>query len=782
MTVPARFCLLAWFAMCARLYAVDIDVSKLPPSATTQVDFSRDIRPILENDCLRCHGPEKAKSKFRLDNRESALKGGENGVDILPGKSAASPLIHYVARLVPDMEMPPNDKGAPLTPQQISLLRAWIDQGAAWDKGGASNDVEFSFAPVFGGTMITGDAQKFREQTWQATGVNGGLEKFELFERASPDTKVLVTGHVLRDDYKLQLDVDRNDFGFVHSGWEEYRKYFDDVGGFDPGLFPQAPNRGDDLHLDIGRAWIDLGLTAPDLPKMVLGYEFDYRQGDESSLEWGSVGANRDTARNILPDSTSVNEGVHIVKFDLDSEIDGVAIEERFRGEFYKLSTANSNTAYGQVPQVVNEGTTYFQGANTIRLSKKVNDWFFASGGYLFSKLNADSSVNMNAPSLLQQVSAPQITLERDSNVGNLNGLFGPLDGFTISTGLQAEWTDQNGIGPGTLDEETPPPVSNSVVPFEMASRYDETAVAENLSLRYSKIPFSAVYAEAHLQQEDISQYDQFSASQDILNKAVFIQHTDYHNQMSDLRTGFDTSPWRWVSLVGQFRRYQSDSQYDSGPLIQPVATAYPTFLLDRQIITDEVEAKLVLHLSPRFKTMLSYQYEADDYDVTTRPFATFGVPISPGGALTAGEGHSGIYSINSTWTPVSRLFLSTMFSYQASTLVTANAGDAAIAPYRGNTYTALVNGTYVLNQNTDLFAGFSLSDANYSEDNFAAGLPLGIEYQRRGVQVGVTRKFGKNISAKLQYRYDYYEEPSSGGSDNFRANSIFGVVTFLFW
>lgn len=774
--------LLLLFAMCLRLHAAEVDVSKLPPAAATQVDFGRDIRPILENNCLRCHGPEKAKSKFRLDNRESALKGGEGGVDILPGKSAASPLIHYAARLVPDMEMPPNDKGTPLTPQQISLLRAWIDQGAAWDKGAPGDNFEFSFAPVFGGTMVTGDAQKYREQTWEATGVNGGLEKFELFERTSPDTKVLVSGHVLRDDYKLSLDVDRNDFGFIHSGWEEYRKYFDDVGGFDPKFFPQAPNPGNDLHLDIGRAWIDFGLTAPELPKMTLGYEFDYRQGDESSLEWGTVGANRATARNILPDTTSINEGLHMVKFDLDTEIDGVAIEERFRGEFYKLSSANSNISFGQTPQVVNDGTTYFQGANTIRLSKKVNDWFYASGGYLFSKMNADSSVNMNAPSLLEQVSAPQITLERESNVGNLNGLFGPFDGLTISTGLQAEWTSQNGIGPGTLDEETPPPVVNSTIPFEMASRYDQTSVAENLSVRYSKIPFSAVYAEAHLQQEDISQYDQFSATNDILNKAVFIQHTDYHNQTTDFRAGFDTSPWQAVSFVGQFRRYQSDSQYDSGPLIQPVATAYPTFLLDRQIITDEAELKLVLHVSPRFKTMLSYQYEADDYGVTTRPFATFGVPISPGGALTAGEGHSGIYSINSTWTPVSRLFLSSMFSYQASTLITASGGDAAVAPYRGNTYTALVNGTYVLNATTDLFAGFSLSDANYSEDNFAAGLPLGIEYQRRSVQLGVTRKFSKNISAKLQYRYDYYEEPSSGGADNFRASSIFGVVTFRFW
>src|SRR5438132_13870655 len=105
------------------LAAAEIDLSKLPPAAAVKIDFDRDIKPIFETVCWRCHGPERPKSHFRLDNRESALKGGENGIDIIPGSSASSPLIHYVARLVPDMEMPPADKGEPLTPQQVGLLR-----------------------------------------------------------------------------------------------------------------------------------------------------------------------------------------------------------------------------------------------------------------------------------------------------------------------------------------------------------------------------------------------------------------------------------------------------------------------------------------------------------------------------------------------------------------------------------------------------------------------------------------------------------------------------------
>jgi hypothetical protein len=61
------------------------------------IDFDRDIGPILEKACLRCHGAERPRSRFRLDDRASALKGGKEGIDIIPGDSGKSPLIRYVA-------------------------------------------------------------------------------------------------------------------------------------------------------------------------------------------------------------------------------------------------------------------------------------------------------------------------------------------------------------------------------------------------------------------------------------------------------------------------------------------------------------------------------------------------------------------------------------------------------------------------------------------------------------------------------------------------------------
>src|SRR5882757_10787114 len=105
--------------------------AQLPPSASHRVDFSKEIKPIFEASCIKCHGRGREKGSFRLDNRETLLKGGDSGAAVTPGKSAESLLIELVQGFDPDNVMP--KKGSRLTAQQIGLLRAWIDQGVKWD-------------------------------------------------------------------------------------------------------------------------------------------------------------------------------------------------------------------------------------------------------------------------------------------------------------------------------------------------------------------------------------------------------------------------------------------------------------------------------------------------------------------------------------------------------------------------------------------------------------------------------------------------------------------------
>jgi ankyrin repeat protein len=108
------------------------------PKDGRKVDFARQIKPLLERSCAACHGGKKPRGLFRVDARDALLKGGASGeAAIVPGHSEESPLIDYVSGNVPDSEMPPRAQRGrfpALSPGDVALLRAWIDQGAEWPK------------------------------------------------------------------------------------------------------------------------------------------------------------------------------------------------------------------------------------------------------------------------------------------------------------------------------------------------------------------------------------------------------------------------------------------------------------------------------------------------------------------------------------------------------------------------------------------------------------------------------------------------------------------------
>lgn len=101
------------------------------------VDFTRDIQPIFREHCYQCHGPQKQEAAFRLDHKPTALKGGDFGVAIVPGKADESRLMHAVLGTNPKMRMP--RKGDPLTADQMAKIKAWIDAGAVWPDSASAN-------------------------------------------------------------------------------------------------------------------------------------------------------------------------------------------------------------------------------------------------------------------------------------------------------------------------------------------------------------------------------------------------------------------------------------------------------------------------------------------------------------------------------------------------------------------------------------------------------------------------------------------------------------------
>src|SRR3989442_14523062 len=112
----------------------------LTAPAAPAPDFSREVRPLLEKHCFKCHGPEKQKGGLRFDTKEGAFKAGESGEKaIVPGHASESRLIKLVSSKDDAERMP--SKGELLSAAQIDLLKRWIDAGAVWPQTAASGAV-----------------------------------------------------------------------------------------------------------------------------------------------------------------------------------------------------------------------------------------------------------------------------------------------------------------------------------------------------------------------------------------------------------------------------------------------------------------------------------------------------------------------------------------------------------------------------------------------------------------------------------------------------------------
>lgn len=125
--------LAAWFFCVAAAGAV-ADEPHVPPPAGHRVDFHKEILPILQRRCAECHVGPNPKGKLGIDTRAAILKGGESGPAAVVGKGGESLLVELVAGVDPDRIMPASNRPK-LSAEEVGVLRAWIDQGMAWEEG-----------------------------------------------------------------------------------------------------------------------------------------------------------------------------------------------------------------------------------------------------------------------------------------------------------------------------------------------------------------------------------------------------------------------------------------------------------------------------------------------------------------------------------------------------------------------------------------------------------------------------------------------------------------------
>ncbi|MGB7159871.1 MAG: PSD1 and planctomycete cytochrome C domain-containing protein [Tepidisphaeraceae bacterium] len=156
------------------------------------VDFNRDIRPILSENCYVCHGPDKNKRKadLRLDTKEGIFSTPDEATIVVPREPDKSALLQRISTDDEDDRMPPSKTGKTLKPEQVALIKRWIEEGAEW-KGHWSyiKPVRPELPPGGAGGFVRNEVDRFVAASLKDAGVapSSEADRVTLIRRLSFD-------------------------------------------------------------------------------------------------------------------------------------------------------------------------------------------------------------------------------------------------------------------------------------------------------------------------------------------------------------------------------------------------------------------------------------------------------------------------------------------------------------------------------------------------------------------------------------------------------------------
>jgi len=628
---------------------------------------------------------------------------------------------------------------------------------------------EVTITPTVEYVSVRGDEDKFRAHQWHNDGWIGGIDEATFHQELGKDATLDLAARGLLNeaDYKLRLDLTKKDVGFVRAGFTQFRQYSETTGGFyRPFNLPSFRLAGDP-HLDVGNIFVDVGLTLPHIPFITLGYERQYRDGQKTLLEWGGVTEGA-TNRKIYPSLKDVDEHVDIFKVSLDHDIKNIHIADQFRFERYHSDTRRVTLDAGKTI-TVREEYTHHALFNTFRLDSHLNENVYWSLGYLYSTLNGDAefAVSTAAPVTVfdRNWVSRVIDVGSDSHVLNANLMFGPFKGLTLYTGVQAEQTTGDGFTDALLATGLAPATTNLI-----HSSTDKTSLEETFGARYTKIPFTTLYAEARLtqQQIDLDEYQTVDAAGD------FVRKTDADVFRQDYRAGFNTAPLRYVNFAGRYRHAIYENDYDANLDTTP---GYPAYITLQNFATDEIMGKVSVRPWTFFSASLQYQLVATDIKTGTAGV----VPLAPKGSRISGTYDANIYSASLTVAPTARLYLTGLFSFQDTHTTAFDNQSAIVTSYKGNVYTVIGTVGYAIDEKTDATVEYSFSRSDNFRNNATAGLPLGVDNQRHSLIAGLSRKFTDNLTARIRYGWYQYNETSNNGINDYTAQLVSVSSTLRF-
>ena len=661
----------------------------------------------------------------------------------------------------------------------LLIILAGGDPAALGVASGAekSGPVEINFTPqpvqfVF----VDGDAGRFQAQHWMQEGYTGGIKNFEAKSPKIKDGITIETeGHALIDqhDYEARVTVEKEELWELFFYYQEFRKYFDDSGGtYYPfgSLALGQPNTGykRELFLDLGKMEAEFTIRPKNFPEITFFYERHFKNGTKSRLTWATVAVGS-TSRKIAPSFQEQNETVDTFEIKAKKEVGGFDVSAEQAFEFFGAETARhelSGTANLIRRQTQNPRS--FMAASTVELER----WFWKerahfSSGYRVSHINNDEFESLTE--LTYNYSLKGGTHGRVNAIGEndldthtwVTSLLVSLkEWLSTTTRFKAEQFRHKGHSDYPYDTTVPPngaPDSTQI--SDVKSKGGR--VGESFSIRFTKIPRTALYNELEFEQALLNMREDRKSvagegAADTTNE-FFGRDTLTKVYRGSWTMGAHVQPAPSVDITSQVRYRADSNNYDDRRETDSTGTLARSAFFDGQFrdvseVMTRVSYKAFRLLQP------SFRYQLQDIKYATR---NEGMPI----VKTSTVSH--IYTFDVTSQPLDELLLTCSFSRQtAATKTPARLVATANLPaFNADVDSWLFSGSYSFSEHLVANSAivYSFSD-NFNDDFIATGLPLGVDDQRLDVTTGLVWTVNEHLT--VEPKYAYYHSQSNTNAD----------------
>jgi len=674
-----------------------------------------------------------------------------------------------------------------------------------------------------GGVITSGDRAQFEQQHWlPGDQPYGGIQSLHYEQTVGKDATLTVDGHALWDinDYDIHVELAKKNLGYIKAGFTEFRSWYDGNGGFFPhnDVFFEPPFP--EMHIDRGDVWIELGLRAPDWPEITIRYEHEFRDGQKDSTSWGDTsltGLPVNPTRKIVPSFQDIDEKRDIFSFEASKTFGNTDVLLGMRYEHNtnddSLNMERSAGSVGVVPggqrkvtQTQNDDVDLFSGHGITETRFSDNLWFTA--GYSYTTITNDvSGTRIYGTHWDEAFGQPVPTLsafddafidlagtaQTKENLFNANLFWIPLENLTVLTGFR--FTHENIDADSTFLAEFAAPNTPPFTPTNPQGGFhygpptpafggrnaDYNTFAERLELRYTGIKDWLFYFEGEWDEE----WGHVNEFQNIDEPIPLDKDTNALGQKYTV--GANWYPTTQLTLSAQYY-YQRASYGEDilGEFRNSTITSFPT-LINQDWNTNDLNVRITLR--PKIPAWLGTLSLVTRYDfVRTAIDGQWFVDSQTLAEEQTGVIKQHVISEALNWNPVARFYLQANFSYTFNQTDTpANNIDLVpntsptVTNFRNDYWTVTTSAGYIIDDKTDFYVDYYFYCANDYFNNAAVAVPYGLGATEHAVSATLTRQLSKRVRLLLKYGYYNYRDETSGGHNNYRANSIFSSLQVRF-